>query len=158
MDVVVGDSPNSLMKLLASCDPEYGLTGPTKANQAPYFKTNCCRQYPYSPTPTIHPKATVRVTKTRRPGHTPSQQNKAVHIAAQFNISFGSEVFLWSNVLVDFRGLPYLQHDTKVIPFLKGNDLRDLDPLRLACVPKVTLEVVLGDVHTEPGAHSSLSQ
>ncbi|KAH7036568.1 hypothetical protein BKA57DRAFT_442372 [Linnemannia elongata] len=50
-----------------------------------------------------------------------SHKNKAVHIAAQFDISFGSEVFLWSNVLVDFRGLPYLQHDTKVIPFLKAN-------------------------------------
>ncbi|KAF9324545.1 hypothetical protein BGZ91_002892 [Linnemannia elongata] len=29
------------------------------------------------------------------------------------------EVFLWSNVLVDFRDLPYLQHDTNVVPFLK---------------------------------------
>ncbi|KAK5809790.1 hypothetical protein F5H01DRAFT_368592 [Linnemannia elongata] len=46
----------------------------------------------------------------------------------------------------------------KVIPFLKGNDFHDLDPLRLACIPEITLEVVLDDVHTNPGTHSSISQ
>ncbi|KAG0051643.1 hypothetical protein BGZ89_003460, partial [Linnemannia elongata] len=39
-----------------------------------------------------------------------------------------NEIALWSDVLAVFRGVLYLQHGTKVIPLLKGNDFREYSP------------------------------
>ncbi|KAG9067582.1 hypothetical protein KI688_012367 [Linnemannia hyalina] len=134
-----------------------GLFGLKKSNQTlipnpAVVDTNLAHQHP-QPIPKLRSERPQGVQAI----HLPSR-NKTVHIATHFDSSSGNEIILWSDVLVVFRGALYLQHGTKVIPFLKGDDFRDLDPLRIACVPEVTLDVVLEDAPTDPGTDSPSSQ
>ncbi|KAF9128611.1 hypothetical protein BGW39_004907 [Mortierella sp. 14UC] len=87
-----------------------------------------------------------------------ASKDKTVHIATHFDAASGSEIVLWTDVLVVFRGALYLQQETRVIPFLKGSDFKDLDPLRFACVPGVVLDVVLEDQPVETESNSSTKQ
>ncbi|KAF9295593.1 hypothetical protein BGZ88_001826 [Linnemannia elongata] len=138
--------------------PESGLKGRTKAKQAPIPNPADVDTIPTHQNPPPIPKLRLERPQQGVQALHLTSRNKTVHIATHFDSFLENEIILWSDVLVVFRGALYLQHGTKVIPFLKGNDFRDLDPVRLACIPEVTLEVVLDDVPTDPGTHSPSSQ
>ncbi|KAF9137794.1 hypothetical protein BGX30_009883 [Mortierella sp. GBA39] len=149
---------DSSIRLSVAGDREPGPTRARKANQAltlnpAVVDTNLAHQHP-QPIPKLQSE---RPQQGVQAIHLPSR-NKTVHIATHFDSSSGNEIILWSDVLVVFRDALYLQDGTKVIPFLKGNDFRDLDPLRIACVPEVTLDIVLEDAPTDPGTHSPSPQ
>ncbi|KAF9544280.1 hypothetical protein EC957_012243 [Mortierella hygrophila] len=149
---------DSSIKLSVTEGRESGLTRPRKVNKAlipnpAVVDTNLAHQHP-QPLPKLQSE---RPQQGVQAIHLPSR-NKTVHIATHFDSSSGNEIILWSDVLVVFRGALYLQHGTKVIPFLKGNDFRDLDPLRIACVPEITLDIVLEDAPTDSGTHSPSPQ
>ncbi|KAF9129789.1 hypothetical protein BGW39_003829 [Mortierella sp. 14UC] len=72
-------------------------------------------------------------------------QGKTIDIATHKDSTTGQEVVLWSDITLVFRDALYLQYGTKAIPFLKGADLKTLDPLRIAAVQGATLDVVVDD-------------
>ncbi|KAF9908661.1 hypothetical protein EC991_009589 [Linnemannia zychae] len=73
------------------------------------------------------------------------RQGKTIDIATHKDSMTGQEVVLWSDITIVFRDALYLQYGTKAIPFLKGADLKPLDPLRIALIPGATLDVVVDD-------------
>ncbi|KAF9901566.1 hypothetical protein EC991_006014 [Linnemannia zychae] len=58
-------------------------------------------------------------------------------------LSVGKEVVLWEDVLALFPDAAYLQHKTKVLPFLKGSNFKTLIPQRVATVPGEVLDLIL---------------
>ncbi|KAG0284299.1 hypothetical protein BGZ96_011310 [Linnemannia gamsii] len=74
-----------------------------------------------------------------------ARKNKTVDITTHKDNTTGQEVVLWSDIIMVFRDALYLQYGSKAIPFLKGQDFKTLDPLRIAAVPGATLEVVVDD-------------
>ncbi|OAQ31240.1 HCP-like protein [Linnemannia elongata AG-77] len=51
---------------------------------------------------------------------------------------------LWDDILTAFDGAIQVRHRAKIVPFLKGKDLRILEPCRIAVVPDTVLDVVVG--------------
>lgn len=52
-------------------------------------------------------------------------------------------IVLWEDILIPFKGATYIRQGATVVPFLKGQDFKNLEPLRIAAVPNVILEVVV---------------
>ncbi|KAF9096759.1 hypothetical protein BGX29_008448, partial [Mortierella sp. GBA35] len=55
------------------------------------------------------------------------------------------EFVLWEDIQLVFEDALYVRHRAKVVPFLKGDDLRTLEPRRIAAVPNAILDVVMPD-------------
>ncbi|KAF9932450.1 hypothetical protein FBU30_008153 [Linnemannia zychae] len=71
--------------------------------------------------------------------------NKTVHIVTNYDSTINKEIVLWEDILMVFPNAVYLQDGTKVLPFLRGPDFKMLDPLRIAAVPGIILEVVVNE-------------
>ncbi|KAF9900305.1 hypothetical protein EC991_007647 [Linnemannia zychae] len=71
-------------------------------------------------------------------GHGPAQ--------VRFNPSSGKDIILWEDIIAAFKtnDVIHVRSGTVVLPFLKGTDFKSLDPLRIAAVHGVTLDVVIG--------------
>ncbi|KAF8942545.1 hypothetical protein BGZ47_006363 [Haplosporangium gracile] len=54
-------------------------------------------------------------------------------------------IILWDDILIPFKGAMYIRQGATVVPFLKGHDFKNLEPLRIAVVPNVILEVVVAE-------------
>ncbi|KAF9102139.1 hypothetical protein BGX29_004913 [Mortierella sp. GBA35] len=81
----------------------------------------------------------------------PVGMNKIYYITTHFDPSSGKNILLWSDILVVYRNAIFVQHESRVLPFLKGKDFKTLDPLRIAAIPNVTLELVVDDpMNTRP--------
>ncbi|KAG0289920.1 hypothetical protein BGZ96_006607 [Linnemannia gamsii] len=52
-------------------------------------------------------------------------------------------IVLWDDILIPFQGATYIRQGANVVPFLKSHDLKNVEPLRIALVPDVILEVVV---------------
>ncbi|KAF9087262.1 hypothetical protein BGX29_000914, partial [Mortierella sp. GBA35] len=72
-----------------------------------------------------------------------ASKNRTVEIVTHPDTSTDREIVLWEDVLVVFPDALYLQHGAKALPFLKGSNFKTLDPLRIAAVPGVVLDVVV---------------
>jgi hypothetical protein len=46
-----------------------------------------------------------------------------VYVACHLDAS-GKEVVLWEDILMAFKDALHVRHDLKILPFLKGSDLR----------------------------------
>ncbi|KAF9121331.1 hypothetical protein BGW39_010603 [Mortierella sp. 14UC] len=64
-------------------------------------------------------------------------QNKTIGIVTRLDTPIGKEIVLWEDVLVDFLDAAYLQHKTKVLPFLKGSNFRPYDFFYITIGPAV---------------------
>ncbi|KAK3819326.1 MAG: hypothetical protein J3R72DRAFT_529261 [Linnemannia gamsii] len=76
----------------------------------------------------------------------PLGSNKIYYITTHSDPSSSNKsIILWNDILVVYPNALFIQHDTRVIPFLKGKDFKDLEPRRFAAIPSVVLEVVVHD-------------
>ncbi|KAK3836713.1 MAG: hypothetical protein J3R72DRAFT_423848 [Linnemannia gamsii] len=57
--------------------------------------------------------------------------------------SSGKVIILWDDILAAFSNVVHVRSGTRILPFLKGSDFKNLDPLRIAAVPGATLDVII---------------
>ncbi|KAG0015737.1 hypothetical protein BGZ82_001297 [Podila clonocystis] len=79
-------------------------------------------------------------------GQPPSEATASaiLHIACYPDPALGKDIVLWDDIVAAFKAdVVHVRSGTFVRPFLKGPDFKNLDPLRIAAVPGVTLDVVV---------------
>ncbi|KAF9545320.1 hypothetical protein EC957_011074 [Mortierella hygrophila] len=54
------------------------------------------------------------------------------------------DVVLWDDILQAFENAVHVRHRAKIVPFLKGKDLRILEPRRIAVMLDTVLDVIVG--------------
>ncbi|KAF9120578.1 hypothetical protein BGW39_011258 [Mortierella sp. 14UC] len=90
------------------------------------------------------------------------EATEVIHVACHPDSATGKDIVLWDDILVPFKNAAYVRSGTKVLPFLKGADFKNLEPLRIAAVPDTTLDVMTEalstEVETEPTMASQRSQ
>ncbi|KAF9912506.1 hypothetical protein EC991_010593 [Linnemannia zychae] len=65
------------------------------------------------------------------------------HVVINNDPISGRKIILWDDILQAFQDASHPRHGTKCIPFLKGPDLKCLDPLRFNAVPDAILDIVV---------------
>ncbi|KAK3847196.1 MAG: hypothetical protein J3R72DRAFT_187571 [Linnemannia gamsii] len=66
-----------------------------------------------------------------------------IHIVCHLDPSSGKNILLWDDIKAVFGNALYVRSGDLAIPFLKGLDFKNLDPLRIAAIPGLTLNVVV---------------
>ncbi|KAG0372618.1 hypothetical protein BGX24_012810 [Mortierella sp. AD032] len=84
----------------------------------------------------------TKYTLSNSSGPTATGLEGVVYVACHLDAS-GKEVILWEDILMAFKDALHVRHNLKILPFLKGSDLRTLDPHRIAAVPNAILDVVV---------------
>ncbi|KAG0291394.1 hypothetical protein BGZ96_005230, partial [Linnemannia gamsii] len=74
-----------------------------------------------------------------------SSSSEIVHIAVHPDSASGKDVILWDDIKAAFDDVIQVRSGTFIQSFLKGSDFKILEPLRIASVPGVTLDVVVRD-------------
>ncbi|KAG0272565.1 hypothetical protein BGZ95_011673, partial [Linnemannia exigua] len=72
-----------------------------------------------------------------------STSGEIICIVCHPDASSGRDILLWDDILAVFKTALYVRSGTVALPFLKGPDFKNLDPLRFAAVPGVTLDIVV---------------
>ncbi|KAG0377314.1 hypothetical protein BGX24_006336 [Mortierella sp. AD032] len=57
--------------------------------------------------------------------------------------SSGRDIVLWDDILAVFKSALYVRSGAVALPFLKGLDFKNLDPLRIVAVPGASLDLVV---------------
>ncbi|KAF9410144.1 hypothetical protein BGZ76_005565, partial [Entomortierella beljakovae] len=84
-------------------------------------------------------------------------ESKVVDIAIHHDNVTGKDVVLWEDILVVFKDALFVQNGSFVIPFLKGDDLRNLEPLRIPANKDIVYDVILESPTTTLPVQSALS-
>ncbi|KAF9541646.1 hypothetical protein EC957_002887 [Mortierella hygrophila] len=86
------------------------------------------------------------VHKSQPPSTTtvPFNSPKVVHIDCYTDPDTNRDFILWEDIQQAFSEALSVRNRTKVLPFAKGEGLRALEPRRIAAVPDVVLDVVVG--------------
>lgn len=64
------------------------------------------------------------INKYPPPNSAPISPSEIIHIETTFDPDTQKEVVLWDEILQAFDNAVQVRHKTKVIPFLKGKDLK----------------------------------
>ncbi|KAG0367020.1 hypothetical protein BGX24_003440 [Mortierella sp. AD032] len=83
------------------------------------------------------------------------------HVVITIDPISGRKIILWDDILQAFKDASHPRHGTKSIPFLKGPDLKCLDPLRFNAVPDAILDIVVDGKFTStdpPPVQATLEQ
>ncbi|KAK3824262.1 MAG: hypothetical protein J3R72DRAFT_528789 [Linnemannia gamsii] len=88
-------------------------------------------------------QAVRRVYEHEHPTNSTSSSTEIIYIAYQPDSSSGRDIILWDDILDVFSNALYVRSGAVALPFLKGPDFKKLDPLRIAAVLGVTLDVVV---------------
>ncbi|KAF9129960.1 hypothetical protein BGW39_003616 [Mortierella sp. 14UC] len=75
----------------------------------------------------------------------PSSSSKIIHLVCHSDSTNGRDIVLWDDIRAAFDNAFHVRSGTIVLPFLKGPDFKNLEPLRIAAVPGSTLDVVVRD-------------
>ncbi|KAF9120582.1 hypothetical protein BGW39_011262, partial [Mortierella sp. 14UC] len=75
--------------------------------------------------------------------NTPASLSKIFHLGSHFDEVSGKDIILWDDVQAAFKDVVHVRSGTKILPFLKGRNFKNLDPLRIAAVQGITLDVVI---------------
>ncbi|KAF9901462.1 hypothetical protein EC991_006080 [Linnemannia zychae] len=67
---------------------------------------------------------------------------ETIYVAYHPDISLGNDIILWDDILSVFSTALYIRSGAVALPFLKGPNFKNLDPLRITAVPGVTLDVL----------------
>ncbi|KAG0257969.1 hypothetical protein BGZ95_005091, partial [Linnemannia exigua] len=86
-------------------------------------------------------------------GH--SAPSEILYIDCNHDIVSGKTVILWDDVLGVSKKVVHVRDGSKILPFLKGSDLKTLDPLRIAAMLEKTLDVVVEGQLAVTGAQST---
>ncbi|KAG0278741.1 hypothetical protein BGZ96_002253, partial [Linnemannia gamsii] len=81
----------------------------------------------------------------------PTLLNDIFHVTYHLDPTTGKGIILWDDILSAFKNVVHVKSGTKIISFQKGSDFKNLDPLRMAASPEITLDVVVAGhrVNTE---------
>ncbi|KAK3833192.1 MAG: hypothetical protein J3R72DRAFT_424974 [Linnemannia gamsii] len=79
---------------------------------------------------------------------------KIMHFDCHVDPTTKKGFVLWDDIRLVFPDALYVRNQTKVVPFMKGVDFMPLQPLRIATMPDVVLDVVVDGllVRTEAAA------
>ncbi|KAF9340490.1 hypothetical protein BGZ91_001742 [Linnemannia elongata] len=75
----------------------------------------------------------------------PSSSSETMYLVCHPDPSLNKDILLWDDILAVFSSALYVRCGATVLPFAKGPDFKNLDPLRITAVPGVTLDVVIRD-------------
>ncbi|KAG0278942.1 hypothetical protein BGZ95_002717 [Linnemannia exigua] len=67
-----------------------------------------------------------------------------IHIECYTDPDTNKDFILWDEIQQAFEEAQFVRNKTKMLPYLKGSDYRPLEPRRIAAVPGVVLDVVVG--------------
>ncbi|KAF9340441.1 hypothetical protein BGZ91_002002 [Linnemannia elongata] len=84
-------------------------------------------------------------TSTAAVPTTPPSNLEIVQIEIRLD-SDGKDIVLWDDILSAFKNAVNIRRGVKVLPFLKDNEFRNLDPLRITAVPNTVLDVLVEDL------------
>lgn len=89
----------------------------------------------------------------------PSTASDIIHIVCHPDPASGKDVLLWDDIKATFDDVIHVQSGTVLQSFLRGADFKILDPLRIAFVPGVTLDIVVRGrlVRAEASSQQELS-
>ncbi|KAF9898609.1 hypothetical protein EC991_010816, partial [Linnemannia zychae] len=75
----------------------------------------------------------------------PFTPSNTIHLVCHSDPSSGRNIILWDDILAAFKvdDVIHVRSGTIVLPFLKGADFKNLDPLRFAALPGITLDIVV---------------
>ncbi|KAG0251625.1 hypothetical protein BGZ95_006845, partial [Linnemannia exigua] len=70
--------------------------------------------------------------------------SEVIYVACYPDPSLGKDIVLWDDILAAFKAeVVHVRSGAFVLPFLKGPDFKNLDPLRIAAVLGTTLDVAV---------------
>ncbi|KAF9932109.1 Protein sel-1 1 [Linnemannia zychae] len=70
--------------------------------------------------------------------------SRVLHIRCHSDPASGKDILLWDDILAAFKGnVIHVLSGTVIVPFLKGSDFKNLDPLRIAAQPDITFDIVM---------------
>ncbi|OAQ25704.1 hypothetical protein K457DRAFT_34942, partial [Linnemannia elongata AG-77] len=75
----------------------------------------------------------------------PSSSSETMYLVCHPDPSLKKDILLWDDILAVFSSALYVRCGATVLPFAKGPDFKNLDPLRIAAVPGATIDVVIRD-------------
>ncbi|KAG0263205.1 hypothetical protein BGZ95_003871 [Linnemannia exigua] len=88
-----------------------------------------------------HVQAVRRVLENEHPSSTTSG---IIHLVSHPDASSGKDILLRDDILAAFKeDVIHVRSGTVILPFLKGPDFKNLEPLRIATVPGATLDVIV---------------
>ncbi|KAF9901463.1 hypothetical protein EC991_006081 [Linnemannia zychae] len=96
----------------------------------------------------INVQAVRRVYEDEETTENPTS-GRTMHIVCHSDASSGKVILLWDDVLAVFDTALYVRSGNTPLSFLKGPNLKNLDPLRIAAVPGVTLDIIVRGQLTE---------
>ncbi|KAG0292929.1 hypothetical protein BGZ96_003509 [Linnemannia gamsii] len=90
-------------------------------------------------------QAVRRVLENDTPTDEPTLASSRIfHLPCHPDTSSGKDILLWDDILAAFKDdVVHIRSGTIILPFLKGPDFKNLNPLRIAMVPGITLDVVV---------------
>ncbi|KAF9901474.1 hypothetical protein EC991_006092, partial [Linnemannia zychae] len=95
-----------------------------------------------------HLQAVRRLVQNKPINKTTNDDDEAadtIYLVCHSDPSSGKDIILWDDILAAFKEdiVIHVRSGAIVLPFLKGSDFKNLDPLRIAAVPNATLDVVV---------------
>ncbi|KAG0282072.1 hypothetical protein BGZ97_009155, partial [Linnemannia gamsii] len=92
--------------------------------------------------PTV--QAVRRVYENEHSANSSTAPTETLYLVCHPDPSLGKYILLWDDILVAFKDdVVHVRSGAVVLPFLKGSDFKNLDPLRIAAIPGVTLDIVV---------------
>ncbi|KAF9143801.1 hypothetical protein BG015_000298 [Linnemannia schmuckeri] len=85
-----------------------------------------------------------RIYENEDSTNTSTTSAETVYLVCHPDPSLGKAILLWDDILAAFKDdVLHVRSGAVVLPFLKGPDFKNLEPLRIATVPGITLDVVI---------------
>ncbi|KAG0282656.1 hypothetical protein BGZ96_000260 [Linnemannia gamsii] len=90
--------------------------------------------------------------------NTTTSLSKVFYLECNYDDVSAKDIILWDDILAAFKDVVHARSGAKILPFLKGRNFKTLDPLRIAAVPGVTLDVIVTGQLVRPESTSSQAQ
>ncbi|OAQ31088.1 hypothetical protein K457DRAFT_124459 [Linnemannia elongata AG-77] len=92
-----------------------------------------------------HPnvQAVRRVYENGNTANSSSAPAETIYIVRHPDASSGTNILLWDDILSVFSTALYVRSGAVALPFLKGPNFKNLEPLRIAAKPEFTLDIVI---------------
>ncbi|KAF9932104.1 hypothetical protein FBU30_008918 [Linnemannia zychae] len=81
--------------------------------------------------------------------------SRIFHLSFYSDPSSGKDILLWDDIMDAFKDdIVHVRRGTMILPFLKGSNFKNLEPLRIAADPSTTLSVVVRGSQSDDDAMS----
>ncbi|KAF9421310.1 hypothetical protein BGZ76_003987, partial [Entomortierella beljakovae] len=74
-----------------------------------------------------------------------SESEEVVYFPTNYDSSIGKDVILWEDIMLAYKNATHIRDGRFIIQFLKGNDLRSLEPLRILAKQNAIYEIIVDD-------------